>query len=107
MILGLAISYLAYTAYRQNQSRPMLYVAIGFILVLFVQAPLALLFIYISRTACPGCQYPRSGTRVCRSRTDSLRLVDATTRLILPVERRTQRRSGGVSAGRVSCASTV
>jgi hypothetical protein len=47
MILGLAISYLAYTAYRQNQSRPMLYVAVGFILVLFVQAPLALIFIYI------------------------------------------------------------
>jgi ABC-type methionine transport system permease subunit len=47
MILGLAISYLAYTAYRQNQSRPMLYVAVGFILVLFVQAPLALILIYI------------------------------------------------------------
>jgi heme A synthase len=42
MILGLAISYLAYLAYRQNQSRPMLYIAAGFILVLFVQAPLAL-----------------------------------------------------------------
>jgi heme A synthase len=47
MILGLAISYLAYTAYRQNQSRPMLYIAIGFILVLFVQAPLALVLIYL------------------------------------------------------------
>lgn len=53
MILGLAISYLAYTAYRQNQSRPMLYVAIGFILVLFVQAPLALLFIYILELPTP------------------------------------------------------
>jgi heme A synthase len=47
MILGLAISYLAYTAYRQNRSRPMLYIAIGFILVLFVQAPLALVLIYL------------------------------------------------------------
>ena len=46
-ILGLAISYLAYAAYRQNRSRPMLYVAIGFVLVLFVQAPLALIFIHV------------------------------------------------------------
>ena len=53
MILGLAISYLAYTAYRQNQSRPMLYVAIGFILVLFVQAPLALLFVYVLELPAP------------------------------------------------------
>ncbi len=47
MILGLAISYLAYTAYRQNRSRPMLYIAVGFMLVLFVQVPLALLFIHV------------------------------------------------------------
>ena len=53
MIFGLAISYLAYTAYRQNQSRPMLYIAIGFILVLFVQAPLALLFIHVSELPTP------------------------------------------------------
>ena len=53
MILGLVISYLAYTAYRQNQSRPMLYIAIGFILVLFVQAPLALIFIYLLELPTP------------------------------------------------------
>ncbi|AEM58895.1 hypothetical protein HISP_17690 (plasmid) [Haloarcula hispanica N601] len=53
MILGLAISYLAYTAYRQNRSRPMLYIAIGFILVLFVQAPLALIFIHILELPTP------------------------------------------------------
>jgi hypothetical protein len=47
MILGLAISYLAYTAYRQNRSRPMLYIAVGFMLVLFVPAPLALILIYL------------------------------------------------------------
>jgi hypothetical protein len=48
MILGLAISYLAYTAYRQNQSRPMLYIAAGFVLVAFIQAPLALILVYLS-----------------------------------------------------------
>jgi len=53
MILGLAISYIAYTAYRQNQSRPMLYIAIGFILVLFVQAPLALIFIHVLELPTP------------------------------------------------------
>jgi hypothetical protein len=53
MILGLAISYLAYTAYRQNQSRPMLYIAAGFILVLFVQAPLALILIYLLELPTP------------------------------------------------------
>jgi heme A synthase len=53
MILGLAISYLAYAAYRQNRSRPMLYIAIGFVLVLFVQAPLALIFIHLSELPTP------------------------------------------------------
>ena len=46
-MFGLAISYLAYKAYRQNRSRPMLYIAVGFMLVLFVQAPLALALIYL------------------------------------------------------------
>jgi len=53
MIFGLAISYLAYTAYRQNRSRPMLYVAVGFVLVLFVQAPLALVFVYVLELPTP------------------------------------------------------
>ncbi|MDV7351029.1 hypothetical protein R3751_14720 [Halorubrum distributum] len=53
MIIGLGIGYLAYTAYRQNQSRPMLYIAIGFILVLFVQAPLALIFTYVLELPTP------------------------------------------------------
>jgi hypothetical protein len=41
VLLGLAISYIAYRAYRQNRSRPMLYIAVGFILVLFVPGVLA------------------------------------------------------------------
>jgi len=53
MILGLAISYLAYTAYRRNRSRPMLYVAVGFVLVLFVQGPLALVFVHILELPTP------------------------------------------------------
>lgn len=53
MILGLAISYLVYTAYRQNQSRPILYIAVGFMLVLFVQAPLALILVYMLELPTP------------------------------------------------------
>ena len=33
-ILGLAIAYIAYRGYQRNQSRPMLYISIGFVLVL-------------------------------------------------------------------------
>lgn len=46
-IIGLAISYLAHAAYRRNRSRPMLYVAIGLVLALFVQAPPALILIHV------------------------------------------------------------
>jgi hypothetical protein len=34
--LGVAISYLAYLGYRRNQSRPMLFIALGFALILGV-----------------------------------------------------------------------
>lgn len=34
--LGLAISYIAYRGYRRNRSRPMLFVAAGFVLVVGV-----------------------------------------------------------------------
>jgi len=34
--LGLTISYLAYLGYRRNQSRPMLFIALGFALILGV-----------------------------------------------------------------------
>jgi hypothetical protein len=53
MILGLAISYFAYTAYRQNQSRPMLYIAGGFVLVLSVQLPLSLILLYLLELPTP------------------------------------------------------
>lgn len=41
ILFGLAISYIAYRAYRQNQSRPMLFIAVGFVLVLFVPGAVA------------------------------------------------------------------
>lgn len=34
--LGLTISYLAYLGYRRNESRPMLFIALGFVLILGV-----------------------------------------------------------------------
>jgi hypothetical protein len=38
LALGLAISYVAYRGYRRNQSRPMLFVAAGFALIVLVPA---------------------------------------------------------------------
>ncbi|SDQ21356.1 DUF7521 family protein [Natronobacterium texcoconense] len=34
--IGLGIAYIAYQGYRRNESRPMLYLAVGFVLVLGV-----------------------------------------------------------------------
>jgi uncharacterized membrane protein YpjA len=47
VLLGLAISYIAYTAYRQNRSRPMLFIAVGFILVLFIPGVLAVILFLV------------------------------------------------------------
>lgn len=44
-VLGVFIAYLAYRGYRQNDSRPMLFVALGFALVLGVPLVLTLLFL--------------------------------------------------------------
>lgn len=38
--LGIAITYIAFRGYRRNQSRPMLFIAIGFGLILLVQVAL-------------------------------------------------------------------
>lgn len=52
--LGVFIAYLAYRGYRRNQSRPMLFVSIGFALALGV--PLLLTLVYLA--------LPVSGGRV-------------------------------------------
>lgn len=44
--LGVFIAYLAYNGYRRNQSRPMLYVSLGFALALGI--PLVLTIVYIA-----------------------------------------------------------
>lgn len=38
--LGIAITYIAFRGYRRNQSRPMLFIALGFGLILLVQVAL-------------------------------------------------------------------
>ena len=43
-LIGLAIAYIAYQGYRRNQSRPMLLLSIGFVLVLGVPFVLFVLF---------------------------------------------------------------
>jgi hypothetical protein len=53
VLLGLAISYMAYTAYRDNRSRPMLFVAIGFVLVLFVPGVLAVVLFVLFDVPAP------------------------------------------------------
>lgn len=45
-VLGVGIAYLAYRGYRRNQSRPMLFVSLGFILALGV--PLVITLVYIA-----------------------------------------------------------
>lgn len=42
VLLGLAISYVAYRGYRRNRSRPMLFVAAGFVLVVGIPAVVTL-----------------------------------------------------------------
>lgn len=53
VLLGLVISYFAYTAYRHNQSRPMLFIAIGFVLVLFVPGVLAVVLFVLLEVPAP------------------------------------------------------
>lgn len=45
-VLGVFIAYLAYRGYRRNQSRPMLFVSLGFVLALGV--PLTITLVYIA-----------------------------------------------------------
>lgn len=44
-LLGVLIAYQAYRGYRRNDSRPMLFVAVGFVLALAV--PFALLVVFV------------------------------------------------------------
>lgn len=46
-VLGVAIAYLAYRGYRRNESRPMLFVALGFALALGVPLVLTLLYLVL------------------------------------------------------------
>ena len=46
-IIGLFIAYQAYRGYRRNQSRPMLFISIGFVLALAVPFSLLLVFLAI------------------------------------------------------------
>ena len=46
LLLGLAISVIAYRGYRRNDSRPMLLIAIGFVLVVGVPGVLGGLYLF-------------------------------------------------------------
>lgn len=46
IVLGLTISYIAYQGYRRNDSRPMLFFSIGFILVVGVPAVAGSLYLF-------------------------------------------------------------
>ena len=45
-VLGLSISYIAYVGYRRNDSRPMLYFCIGFILLVGVPAIVGVVVVF-------------------------------------------------------------
>lgn len=45
--IGLAISYIAYRGYRDHRSKPMLYVALGFVLLMGVPGLLGVLFLVL------------------------------------------------------------
>ncbi|WP_256298517.1 DUF7521 family protein [Haloarchaeobius salinus] len=47
IVLGLAISYIAYRGYRRNQSRAMLFVAAGFVLIIGIPAVLTVLLYFL------------------------------------------------------------
>jgi len=46
LLLGLAISVIAYRGYRRNDSRPMLLIAVGFVLVVGVPGTLGGLYLF-------------------------------------------------------------
>lgn len=46
VVLGLTISYIAYVGYRRNNSRPMLFFAVGFILVVGVPAVASSVYVF-------------------------------------------------------------
>lgn len=50
-LIGLFIAYQAYRGYRRNESRPMLFISIGFVLSLAV--PFLLLVVYLAIPALP------------------------------------------------------
>lgn len=50
MVLGFLIAYQAYRGYRRNHSRPMLYVAIGFVFISFGAVIEGLLFDVVGLT---------------------------------------------------------
>ena len=47
VVLGLTIAYIAYRGYRRNESRPMLFVSLGFILLVGVPAVGGMLFLFV------------------------------------------------------------
>lgn len=47
VLLGLSISYIAFRGYRRHGSRPMLFVALGFVLVVGVPAVLTVVWLFL------------------------------------------------------------
>lgn len=51
LVLGLAIAYVAFRGYRRNESRPMLFLAIGFILAVAIPGTLSYLVYVLTSVA--------------------------------------------------------
>lgn len=50
-VLGLVVAYIAFRGYRRNQSRPMLFVAVGFVFVFWTPVLLLLSFLVLPEIA--------------------------------------------------------
>lgn len=50
-VLGLVVAYIAFRGYRRNQSRPMLFVAVGFVFVFWTPVLLLLSFLMLPEIA--------------------------------------------------------
>lgn len=50
-LLGLAVAYIAFRGYRRNQSRPMLFVAVGFVLTFWTPVLLLVSFVVLPEIA--------------------------------------------------------
>ena len=56
-LLGLFVAYQAYRGYRRNESRPMLFIALGFVLIVGLPVALTIPFLFVPAIPQPAYQF--------------------------------------------------